>query len=464
MSHGTSWLNRRVLTICIVESAERFSYYGTSFQLALFLSSGPASFPPSLASSSVSLFTSLAYLTPLLGANLASRHGMYSTILSLGLIYLLGALLLPISALPSPISLPLTLLSLLLLAFGTGGIKPNVAAFGALQIADSPTGHDDPRLTSFFTAFYFVINAGAIFGQLAVPAIQKTAGYALSFTASFFVLLFSLLVFMLGNVYPGYIHEAPKAADQTVDTPAELVRVAIVTRLGVRWNHIPPDKAARLAIAVRSLRLLVPVTLFWTGYMAMSSTWLLQVNRMTLPLGLSASQWSALNPIVVLITLPLSSAVFTRIGVFSEARIALGMALGAVALFLSVIVQRWVDAGDVSGLWTLPQWIVLSVAEVLASVSSLELAHKGAPEELKSAMQAGWLLVTAGGSALAAVVFAAVKGMEQALMMLAVLMVIGVGGFIVAWRAFGKELGEEPLLEDEREDDERSDEMGLTGR
>lgn len=464
MSHGASWLNRRVLTICLVESAERFSYYGTNSQLALFLSSGPASFPPSLASSSVSLFTSLAYLTPLLGANLATRHGMYSTILSLGLVYLLGALLLPISALHSPISLPLSLISLLLIALGTGGIKPNVAAFGALQIADSPTEHDDPRLTSFFTAFYFVINVGAIFGQLAVPAIQKTAGYALSFAASFLVLLFSLLVFTLGNYYPSYIHEAPKAADQPVDTPAELARVAIVTRLGTTWNDIPPDKAARLAIAVRSIRLLVPVTLFWAGYMAISSAWLLQASRMALPLGLSAGQWSALNPIVVLVTLPLSSAGFTRMGIPSEARVALGMALGAVALFFSVLVQRWIDAGVVSGLYTLPQWLTLSVAEVLASVSSLELAHKGAPEELKSAMQAAWLLVTAGGSALAAVIFATVKGMEQALTVLSVLMVVGVGGFMVAWRAFGKEIGEEPLLEDESEDDRWNEEAVQEGR
>lgn len=460
MSLNTSWLNSRVFTICLVESAERFSYYGTNFQLALFLSSKPVSFPPSLASTSVSLFTSLAYLTPLLGANLASRYGMYSTIRSLGLVYLLGALILPFSALPSSMSLPLSILSLILLAFGTGGIKPNVAAFGALQVTDAPAEHDDPRLTSFFTAFYFVINAGAILGQLSVPAIQKVAGYAMSFAASFFVLLFSLLVFMLGNSFPGYIHEAPKTPGQPVDTPAELLRIAIITRLGATWIRIPSDKAARLAVAVRSLRLLVPITLFWAGYMAMSSAWLLQADQTVLPLRLSASQWSALNPTVVLVTLPLSSAVFTRTGVTPEARIMLGMALGAVAVFISVFVQRWVNAGTVNGLWTLPQWVLLSVSEVLASVSSLELAHRGAPEELKSAMQAAWLLVTAGGSALAAVVFAVANDMEQALAVLATVMVVGVGGFVLAWRVFGKEVEEERLLEDVGEAGVENEEAG----
>eukprot|EP00177_Eucheuma_denticulatum_P004126 GFKZ01007486.1.p1 GENE.GFKZ01007486.1~~GFKZ01007486.1.p1 ORF type:complete len:491 (+),score=36.32 GFKZ01007486.1:31-1473(+) len=461
----TSWLNRRVLTIYAVEAAERFSYYGTTSQLALFLSSPPSSLAPSLSSSCVSLFTSLAYTTTLLGAQIASNSGMYRTILFLSLVYLFGALLLPLSAFPSPFSLPLSLFSLILFAFGTGGIKPNVAAFGALQVStssaltsssspssspSSPTSpSSDPQITAFFSAFYFVINAGAILGQLVVPAVQKAYGYPLSFFTSFLVLLLSILIFLLGNYYPGYNHESPKSQTHPTYTPLHLVRVALRSRLGLSWRRIPPEQVAHLSIAVRSLRLLLPITLFWAGYTAMLSAWLLQVDRTHLPLGLSASQWSALNPIVVLTTLPVVSAIAARLSIPAEPRIALGMFLGAVAVFFSVLIQRWVDQHTMSGLWTLPQWVLLSLAEVLASVSSLELAHRGAPEELKSTMQAAWLLVTAGGSVLAAIVFAAVAGMGEALTILGTAMLLGVALFLFAWRTDVADVQNHGLLREE---------------
>lgn len=454
----TSWLNRRVLTIYVVEAAERFSYYGTTSQLALFLSSPPASLPPSRSSSCVSLFTSLAYTTTLLGAQLASNSGMYRTILSLSFVYLIGALLLPLSAFPSPFSLPLSLFSLILLAFGTGGIKPNVAAFGALQVQNSSPSpsspSSDPQITAFFSAFYFVINAGAILGQLVVPAVQKAYGYPLSFFSSFLVLLLSILIFLLGNYYPGYNHESPKPQTQPTYTPLHLVRIALRSRLGLSWRRIPRDDVANLAIAVRSLRLLLPITLFWAGYTAMLSAWLLQVDRMHLPLGLSASQWSALNPIVVLGALPIVSVIAARFSIPAEPRIALGMFLGAVAVFFSVLIQQWVHQSTFSGLWTLPQWVLLSFAEVLASVSSLELAHRGAPEELKSTMQAAWLLVTAGGSTLAAIVFASVGGMGEALAILGAAMLLGLGLFLFAWRTGIADMHDDGLL---------SEEMGVDG-
>lgn len=466
----TSWANARVLIICLVESAERFSYYGTASLLALFLSRGPPALPPSHSASLVSLFTSLAYFSPLLGAHIAARRGMFPTIAALGAVYLCGMLLLPAAAAAHAPTLArvVALIALLLVAAGTGGIKPNVAAFGALQVGDEtlecedgPNGTllprsdsvptRDVRLSRFFSAFYFVINIGAIGGQLCVPVVQRLLGYAASFLTSALVLALSIVIFLGGEFLTrdGYRHEAPPTPASASDTPAELLRVAVSSRLGLSWQRargaFGGQRVIRLAESVRALRLLAPLPLFWAGYSAMASVWVLQADEMRLPLSLSASQWIALNPIMVLLTLPVAEVVATAFGIRLEMRIASGVVLGSACLLMSAIVQRWVDAATIagekiSGLWTLPQWVGLSVAEVLTSVSSLELAHAGAPEALKSAMQAAWLLVSATGNLIAALVFAVDTHAESSLIVLAALMALGAALFGVALREPGRVL------------------------
>ena len=110
---------------------------------------------PAAASNQVMVFEGTCYLTPLLGAWLAdSSWGRYRTILFFSMIYfagmaaLAGATLVPGLA-PGPdtkysgatLAQNLALfIPLYTVALGTGGIKPNVSAFGADQFDES-----DPR-------------------------------------------------------------------------------------------------------------------------------------------------------------------------------------------------------------------------------------------------------------------------------------------------------------------------------
>lgn len=451
-----------------MEAAERFSYYGTASLLALFLSRGPTALPAGHSAALVSLFTSLAYFSPLLGAHVAARKGMFRTIAALGVVYLLGMLMLPAAASVSATTPArvLALIALLLVAAGTGGIKPNVAAFGALQVGDEQLvctedpdnsllpetevdTNRDTRLSNFFSAFYFVINVGAIAGTFVVPAVQSALGYAASFLTSALVLALSLSIFVGGEFFTqnGYRHESPPTAASASDTPIELVRVAMSSRLGLSWSSartkFGDQRVMRIAEAIRSLRLLATLPLFWAGYSAAGSVWVLQADETNLPFSLSASQWSAVNPIVVLATLPIAEVVASTMGISLEMRIAIGCVLGSASLLMSALVQRWIDAAAsdgerISGLWTLGQWIGLSIAEVLTSVSSLELAHTGAPEALKSAMQAAWLLVSATGNMIAAVVFAADTHAESSLTVLAIMMALGAALFVLALRESGR--------------------------
>lgn len=89
----------------------------------------------------------------------------------------------------------------------------------------------------------------------------------------------------------------------------------------------------------------------------------------------------------------------------STDRIFLGMLLTCFAFVCSAIVQFQIQRMmpfRLSAWRTLPQWILLSVGEILVSVSGLELAFASAPIQLKSTVQAIWLLTSAFGSLLAA--------------------------------------------------------------
>lgn len=60
------------------------------------------------------------------------------------------------------------MIGLFLIALGTGGIKPCVSAFGGDQF----TSDQSHLLQSFFSVFYFAINAGSLLSMLITPALR----------------------------------------------------------------------------------------------------------------------------------------------------------------------------------------------------------------------------------------------------------------------------------------------------
>lgn len=480
------WVNVSVVCIFLTEAAERFNYYGISSLLTLFLMKGPPSLSPSTAAASYSCFSSLAYLAPLLGSALASsRLRMFWTILIMSVVYLTGMILLPFAALVNGrlISRILILFSLLFVATGTGGIKPNVAAFGALQVDKgdnegcSYAERSSSSVSSFFVAFYFVINVGSISGQLSIPAIQRLGGHAAAFATAACVLLLAILLFTAGEFcrgrgykhergrndfvgrrlsenfgyaeLPDWRHEGSEISDsvsvqghETSEfSPRDLIDFTLTSRFGRSMQRAYASRdlvcSEQLELAVRALRLVAILPLFWAGYSCMNSIWIQQADAMDLPLHLSASQWTAINPVVVLIFLPVAS----RFGSSSpaETQITVGMVMGFLCLLVSSIIQWKVNTSvdgtaRVSGLWTLPQWIGLSISEVLTSVPSLALCYGRAPKGLQSSMQAAWLVASAAGSFGAALVVAGLGAIEAGLTitLFVLSLVMGLGALLFA--------------------------------
>uniref|UniRef100_A0A671RVM1 Solute carrier family 15 member 1a n=1 Tax=Sinocyclocheilus anshuiensis TaxID=1608454 RepID=A0A671RVM1_9TELE len=118
-----------------------------------------------LATSIYHAFVVLCYLAPILGAIIAdSWLGKFNTIHDLTDANRDGT--------PDNFTfhIALSMLGLILIALGTGGIKPCVAAFGGDQFQE----HQSRQLNTFFSVFYLCINAGSLLSTLITPVLRGT--------------------------------------------------------------------------------------------------------------------------------------------------------------------------------------------------------------------------------------------------------------------------------------------------
>lgn len=79
------------------------------------------------------------------------------------------------------------MLGLVLVALGTGGIKPCVSAFGGDQFI---LPQQEVALTTFFSLFYFAINSGSLISTFITPILRediKCLGLDSCFSLAFLV-------------------------------------------------------------------------------------------------------------------------------------------------------------------------------------------------------------------------------------------------------------------------------------
>jgi len=204
--------------ICLVEFAERASYYGVKNRLNNFVQlklpdgGNGAGAPPSgdqqnagalglglrVASVVTLLLTFLAYLTPLFGGYISDKKWGRMRTIWYGLwVGAVSHIILIIAAIPSVISggaaLAPTMISILTLAIGTGLIKPNLLPLLYDQYphkrdvieTNEETGEriivaKEPTLERMTLVFYWSINIGA-FMSLATAYCAKLIGFWLAY-------------------------------------------------------------------------------------------------------------------------------------------------------------------------------------------------------------------------------------------------------------------------------------------
>ena len=158
------------------------------------------------------------------------------------------------------------------------------------------------------------------------------------------------------------------------------------------------------------------VSVFWALFDQHSSTWIKQAGLMNLNVEafgktwtLSASQIPALNPLMVMMIIPLLNfgvyRPLERAGFnFSPLRrMTAGMFLTAIAFGTATWLQAHIESaapGSVPVSWQIIQYWLMTTAEVLVSATGLEFAYTQAPRAMKSTIMGFWLLCVTFGNLL----------------------------------------------------------------
>ena len=442
--------------IVSMEAMERFSYYGFRAILTLYLRD-ELGLSASAAVATFEFTSSLAYASPLVGGWLADAViGKYRTILWLGLVYCCGLWLLVLAAARE--SFLLSLVALFLAGFGTGGIKPCVSSFGADQYAaeSSMERDDDPAVRRYFAVFYAAINVGSVLSFLTVPLVRAQRGYAAAFALPAVLLTVALASFYaatdlyveprviktqqnhfyttLGKALKGtffsFFATASNCDDDNDDVKKKQTPQAAIDffeKGPANQYHggdifedvvflqdedrVPEedddDDVSRL---IGVFRVLSSLPVFWLLYDQQGSVWVVQANDMQRG-WLQPEQLGVANPIFILCLLPFFEKVVypfleDRLGKRATqptARVKVGMACAALAFLVAAVVDHNLPLHI---LYQLPQIFLISVAEILVSVTCLEYSYAMAPPAYRALVTSAYLLTTAIGDAAAGSLYA----------------------------------------------------------
>jgi len=370
------------------EAAERFSFYGMKGILVVFmtkylhlLSDNPdTAMSKAAAIESYHDFTSWVYLTPILGALLADTLlGKYRTIISLSLVYCLGHLCLAFmgSAGMSPEHWMIT--GLLLIALGSGGIKPCVSAHVGDQFG-ATNGH---LLTKVFGWFYISINVGAFISTLLTPLLLDRLGPHWAFGVPGVLMALATLVFWMGR-------------HQFVHIPAKGFGF-----FKEAFSPVGLKALAKLTIIFSF------VAVFWALFDQTGSSWVLQaedLDRNWLGVTWLPSQIQAINPIMIVTLVPLFTYVIypaiNKVFKLTPLRkVSIGLFVMVVGFAIVSVLQGWIDEGQQPSIgWQVFAYAILTSSEVMVSITCLEFAYTQSPRAMKSVIMAVFLMSVSLGN------------------------------------------------------------------
>lgn len=378
------------------EVAERFSFYGMNAILYIFITryltgaNGEVlNMSPEEGTSIVHSFKTAAYFFPIIGAVIADVFlGKYRTIVTLSLLYCVGHACLAMMDIAPMMGVSMEwwlYAGLICIAMGAGAIKPCVSA----HVGDQFGSRNQHMLSRIFSWFYFSINVGAATSTILTPIFLEYVGPWLAFGVPGVLMAIATFVFWLGR--HRFVHIPPAG-----------------------WNKFKRETFSNEGIrAIRNLAplFLIFIPMFWSLFDQTSSRWVEQAEHMnrTVSLGfiefeLLSSQIQAANPFLILVLIPIFTyliypAISKVFPLTPLRRIGIGMFLTAVPFALAAYLQARIDGGESPVIaWQVLGYVLITSAEVMVSITSLEFAYTQAPKKMKSFIMGIYFLGVALGN------------------------------------------------------------------
>uniref|UniRef100_A0A0D9VRM7 Major facilitator superfamily (MFS) profile domain-containing protein n=1 Tax=Leersia perrieri TaxID=77586 RepID=A0A0D9VRM7_9ORYZ len=199
----------------------------------------------------VATWQGTSYLAPLAGAFLADSYlGKYRTVLIFCMIFIIGMLMLLLSAAAPLISTgPLSwiiwtdpassqhiifFIGLYLVALGYGAQCPCIASFGADQFDDTDEG-ERTKKSSFFNWSYFITNGGSLISGTIIVWVQDHKGWMWGFTISALFVSLGIGIFIFGSTV--YRFQKPGGS------PLARVCQVVAAAIHKRDKYLPCDSS-----------------------------------------------------------------------------------------------------------------------------------------------------------------------------------------------------------------------------
>ena len=430
-----------------LEMWERFSYYGMRAILIFYLTKHFL-FAKDHSYAVYGAYTSLVYITPVIGGYLADRYlGARKAVIAGGIFIVIGHLL--IAGFEGRVGEQGPYLNgfyfgLAAIVVGTGFLKANVSVLVGQLYA-----RDDIRRDSAFSIFYMGINTGAWLGPIFIGILGETVGWSYGFGAAGVGMLLGLVVFVL---FRKALHGAgPPPSAQRLAAPAfaglsreSLIYIGAIGATGVSWWLIRSQDTVGLLLIVfsvltvsyivyRSVWTLSPVDrdrifaalflvalspLFWALFEQTGSSLNIftdeRVDRVIFGWEVPASVFLSVNSAFIILLAPVFAWAWNWLAKRRlEPNVPLKFGLGLVLVGLGFLVLVAGAAGG--GALTPAVFIVLlylfhSMAELCFSPIGLSSMTRLPIASMTGLIMGTWFLSTAAGNFIAALIAQATGG------------------------------------------------------
>ncbi|GII25686.1 peptide MFS transporter [Planosporangium mesophilum] len=414
-----------------VELWERFSFYGMQGILLIYLyysaSQGGLGIDRNTATSIVGAYGGLVYLSTVLGAWLADRLlGSERVLFYSAVLVMCGHIALAV--LPGLVGVGV---GLVLIAFGSGGVKAN-----ATSLVGSLYAEGDDRRDAGFALFYLGINLGALVGPLLTGLLQQKLGFHYGFGLAAVGMALGLIQYSLGRRrLTGAAREVPHPlpASRRLLAAGVAVAVAVLVAVLALTGALPARRLADVVVGlsvvaalayfavILSSRAITPVerrrvlafipmfvasAVFWSLYQQQFTVVTIysdeRLDRTLFGWEMPVSWVQSINPIFIILLAGAFAALWTRLGPrqpSTPAKFAAGTILMGVGFLLFLPLAGSGPHGTPL-LALVGILLVFTIAELLLSPVGLSLSTRLAPKAFQTQMVALFFLSVALGTAM----------------------------------------------------------------
>ncbi|HET9710425.1 MAG TPA: peptide MFS transporter, partial [Pyrinomonadaceae bacterium] len=457
---------RGLSTLFFTEMWERFSYYGMRAILLLYMvksfAEGGLGFDEKYAGIIYATYVSSVWYLPLPGGWLADR------VLGARRAVLIGGIIIACGHYSMAINSKLTFYAgLILIACGTGLLKPNISAMVGQLYSE-----EDKRRDAGFSIFYMGINLGAFLSPIVVGFLAQSQSFRnfissmgfspnsawhWGFAAAGVGMTLGLIQYVLGQKRLAHVGERPALTRVAAEAVEPAVGVDYVTMvlalaggiagavlgmiygeagvlsalfptvvgffagyLGGIIRHLNGEELKRVLVI---FILFVFSILFWMTYEQAGSSLTLFADRLTettiLGWAYPSSWFQSVPAIFVIIFAPIIGAVWQKLAdrqPSSPGKFTIGLFFAGIAFVVIAFASTLAANGRVSPMWLVIVYFLQTIGELCLSPVGLSTVTKLSPARMVGLMLGVWFLSISIGSYIAGLAARLFEGNDTAVL------------------------------------------------